>query len=62
MCDGNNQNDHLISNFIEVIIADDSPKLSIKSQSETMNGGKNGSVTITKSNEPTSTTTGDSVN
>lgn len=44
---------------IEVIIEDDSPKTSIKSQA--MNGGNNGSTTTTKPNEPSSTTTGDSV-
>lgn len=44
---------------IEVIIADDSPKSSIKTQS--VNGGNNGN-TVAKPNEPSSTTTGDSVN
>lgn len=44
--------------LIEVIIEDDSPKSSMKAQS--MNGA-NDSTTASKSNEPTSTTTGDSV-
>lgn len=43
----------------EVIIEDDSPKTSIKTQA--MNGGNNGSTTTSKPNEPSSTTTGDSV-
>lgn len=42
----------------EVIIADDSPK-SIKSQ--TVNGNNNGSTICNKPNEPSSTTTGESV-
>lgn len=42
----------------EVIIADDSPK-SIKSQ--TVNGNNNGSTVCNKPNEPSSTTTGESV-
>lgn len=50
----------LIFISIEVIIADDSPKSSIKTQA--MNGGNNSSTTTTsKPNEPSSTTTGDSV-
>ncbi|XP_055321252.1 E3 SUMO-protein ligase PIAS2 isoform X2 [Sitodiplosis mosellana] len=50
----------VISDDIEVIIADDSPKSSIKTQA--MNGGNNSSTTAaSKPNEPSSTTTGDSV-
>ncbi|XP_031617888.1 E3 SUMO-protein ligase PIAS2 isoform X2 [Contarinia nasturtii] len=51
----------VISDDIEVIIADDSPKSSIKTQA--MNGSTTNTTTsaTSKPNEPSSTTTGDSV-